>query len=504
MTMVAAVLIATMAFQAAVSPPGGVWQEDGFDKETSRDYKAGSVVVGYCPLVSLFAADVAAADSDSSPVSTTDARRCCVVAAVQSKVLQCRRHHRAAAAGVALCHRLPAVSPSLSRSALAAHCCCCSEPGDAAVARPDSPYRVGAHAGASACRLAAARRRQLLCRRFAIDPSGSFSVIAAGRCRCSRCSVAAGRRCRSPILRRTPRGVTAVRKQNSLLLSTPRPRCAIAVGVPLSKGLKSSSHQPLPHSFLPSPLDERCHRCSARCCTLLLLLAAAQSRETLLSVVVGYCPLVSLFAADVAAADSDSSPVSTTDARRCCVVAAVQSKVLQCRRHHRAAAAGVALCHRLPAVSPSLSRSALAAHCCCCSEPGDAAVARPDSPYRVGAHAGASACRLAAARRRQLLCRRFAIDPSGSFSVIAAGRCRCSRCSVAAGRRCRSPILRRTPRGVTAVRKQNSLLLSTPRPRCAIAVGVPLSKGLKSSSHQPLPHSFLPSPLGFLLSKLDV
>ncbi|KAG6423484.1 hypothetical protein SASPL_113880 [Salvia splendens] len=71
---------------------------------------------------------------------------------------------------------------------------------------------------------------------------------------------------------------------------------------------------------------ERCHRCSARCCTLLLLLAAAQSRETLLSVVVGYCPLVSLFAADVAAADSDSSPVSTTDARRCCVVAAVQSK----------------------------------------------------------------------------------------------------------------------------------------------------------------------------------
>ncbi|XP_042027042.1 uncharacterized protein LOC121774192 [Salvia splendens] len=222
------------------------------------------------------------------------------------------------------------------------------------------------------------------------------------------------------------------------------------------------------------------------------------------SVVVGYCPLVSLFAADVAAADSDSSPVSTTDARRCCVVAAVQSKVLQCRRHHRAAAAGVALCHRLPAVSPSLSRSALAAHCCCCSEPGDAAVARPDSPYRVGAHAGASACRLAAARRRQLLCRRFAVDPSGSFSVIAAGRCRCSRCSVAAGRRYRSPILRRTPRGVTAVRKQNSLLLSTPRPRCAIAVGVPLSKGLKSSSHQPLPHSFLPSPLGFLLSKLDV
>ncbi|XP_042045545.1 QWRF motif-containing protein 7-like, partial [Salvia splendens] len=50
-----------------------------------------SVVVGYCPLVSLFAADVAAADSDSSPVSTTDARRCCVVAAASS--LLCSRSH---------------------------------------------------------------------------------------------------------------------------------------------------------------------------------------------------------------------------------------------------------------------------------------------------------------------------------------------------------------------------------------------------------------------------
>lgn len=36
------------------------------------------------------------------------------------------RHHRAAATEVAPCHRVPALSPSPSRSAFAACCCCCS------------------------------------------------------------------------------------------------------------------------------------------------------------------------------------------------------------------------------------------------------------------------------------------------------------------------------------------------------------------------------------------